>query len=674
MKKLILLLLFVPLISYGQVKSDCPDNKKLDDTSICLPQLLKMTEVNSIQKYKNIISNYITPDEIVLGFYATDEALSSIKSGKVCQGNCNMIKVYSLKVFADKKITLNSTLESIYETILDYFENGENLVSVINDAINFTNISFERPVLIEKFNSNPEIKSAVLMSPFYNSDLDKNFVQLVVINFTIINQKLIIYAHYSWYDGPKSIKDAKNSSDYFGLRLLSENKKTSKNNDYLSLGNYVSLKDHPKAKGVNIKLKKPLSMKKEEGIRPNIVSKFINEDRTISYMIQINNLPNFYSRNTVKEMFLSKKDREDFLKTFLDTDGNIFSSKRVVIDNYPAIEYIHEYEVERMDKKAKIKAVRWIIVYEDKIIILSGSVSGTAEKFDKYFNLYYLITNSIVLEDQYNSISNNFVGDNQDFSVYVDQFYRELEFFGIYKTRPQNIKIKLMPLDSFKNSNHLHGFSLGSNNDKKIEIYINKRSWNTFSRAQKYYLIFHELCHDVLNLKDLASNNVNSKHIMFPSIDAYKNLSMDDFIENFYVLLEEYKEPISNNIKNATYYYNLGVSTADSGDPIKARVYLERAIELDPEFEDPYNYLIILLLTGEKKIIEEMNSLSVSKADNLRYDVLKRQRDDLYKDCVPLLEKSIKINKNQLKIKLLMDVYGTLGDTVGYNKMKKMLD
>ena len=143
--------------------------------------------------------------------------------------------------------------------------------------------------------------------------------------------------------------------------------------------------------------------------------------------------------------------------------------------------------------------------------------------------------------------------------------------------------------------------------------------------------------------------------------------------ENFYVLLEEYKEPVLNNIKNATYYYNLGVSTADSGDPIKARVYLERAIELDPEFEDPYNYLFILILTGEKKIIEEMNSLSVSKADNLRYDVLKRQRDDLYKDCVPLLEKSIKINKNQFKIKLLMDVYGTLGDTVGYNKMKKML-
>ena len=104
MKKLLLLLLFVPLISYGQVKSDCPNNKKLGDTSICLPQLSKMTEVNSIQKYKDIISNYITSDEIVLGFYATDKALSSFESGKACQGNCKMIKVYSLKVFSEEKM------------------------------------------------------------------------------------------------------------------------------------------------------------------------------------------------------------------------------------------------------------------------------------------------------------------------------------------------------------------------------------------------------------------------------------------------------------------------------------------------------------------------------------------------------------------------------------------
>ena len=87
-----------------------------------------------------------------------------------------------------------------------------------------------------------------------------------------------------------------------------------------------------------------------------------------------------------------------------------------------------------------------------------------------------------------------------------------------------------------------------------------------------------------------------------------------------------------------------------------------------------YNNQLLELDPHITYILNKPKGYICSKADNLRYDVLKRQRDDLYKDCVPLFEKSIKINKNQFKIKLLMDVYGTLGDTVGYNKMKKMLD
>ena len=156
-------------------------------------------------------------------------------------------------------------------------------------------------------------------------------------------------------------------------------------------------------------------------------------------------------------------------------------------------------------------------------------------------------------------------------------------------------------------------------------------------------------------------------------MDAYNDLSMDDFIDNLYVLLEEYVEPVVNNIKNASYYYNLGVSTADLGDKNKAKVYFERSIELDPDYEYSYVPLILIILNDEIKIDEEMSSLSLSKADTLRYDILIRQKEDLYKDCIALLEKSNEINPNKTKIDLLIHMYGTLGDNVGYNKAKKML-
>ena len=125
-----------------------------------------------------------------------------------------------------------------------------------------------------------------------------------------------------------------------------------------------------------------------------------------------------------------------------------------------------------------------------------------------------------------------------------------MEASGILKVRPKQINIKLEALDESKKTYHIHGYSTGYNNDDVIEITINKRSWNTFSKAQKYYLIFHELSHDVLNLDDLESNNPNENSIMYPSIGAYKNLTMNDFIDNFNVLLEEYKLNNSNEINN----------------------------------------------------------------------------------------------------------------------------
>ena len=675
-KTLLVLLFFIALNSFSQEGNECMNKKMFGNTPICLPELSKMNEVISNPKYSKTVNSFKTPGEIILGFYGTEESLTAIKNGEVCTSNCKTIKVYSLEKLSNKKFASND-LETLYEMSLEVYEDRESIGRVVKNTEDmFENISYEKPVLIEKYNSNPKIKSAVLMNRFYNNDLKMSFTQVVITNLTLIDGKIIFYAVYSIYDGLDSIDNTKNESDYFGLRLLSENKRTIKESDINKLGEYLSFKNHPKAKGVNIKIKKSEAFRKEEGDRPNIVTKFIHKKKNLVYLIQILKNNAFISRNTVKELFSSKDKVESIAADYVSGvgfDANIISSKTVTIDNYQAIEVIYEYEKEQMGKTFKFKNVSWLILYEDTWINLGGFQSDENENFNESYKMFFQITNSVVFEDQYNSIKNNFVGDYQDFEFYIDKFYRELKNFGILKIRPEVIDIKLMPLDAFKDTNHFHGFSRGLNNDEKIDIVINKRSWNTFNKAQKHYLIFHELAHDVLNLKDLDYNNANEKNIMYPLMDAYNDLSMDDFIDNLYVLLEEYVEPVVNNIKNASYYYNLGVSTADLGDKNKAKVYFERSIELDPDYEYSYVPLILIILNDEIKIDEEMSSLSLSKADTLRYDILIRQKEDLYKDCIALLEKSNEINPNKTKIDLLIHMYGTLGDNVGYNKAKKML-
>ena len=179
------------------------------------------------------------------------------------------------------------------------------------------------------------------------------------------------------------------------------------------------------------------------------------------------------------------------------------------------------------------------IYYEDRVISINAGTEK--DRFEKNKYVFYKITNSILFEDQYNYPGSERIYNNDNFLEFVEKFYRDINFFGIYKNRPREISIRLKPLDTFKGTNHYHGISFGYNDDSKIDIIINERSWNSFTKAQKHYLIYHELCHDVLNLDDL-SVNTDKNSIMYPSIHNFKDLDMDDFIVNFQMLMDKYYE------------------------------------------------------------------------------------------------------------------------------------
>jgi tetratricopeptide (TPR) repeat protein len=134
-------------------------------------------------------------------------------------------------------------------------------------------------------------------------------------------------------------------------------------------------------------------------------------------------------------------------------------------------------------------------------------------------------------------------------------------------------------------------------------------------------------------------------------------------------------EAIAKDPENANLLYNLAVVTADLGDKISARSYYEKAIKIDPNYKNAYLNLVALILEGEQKIVEQMNSLGTSAADNAKYDSLKIQREDLYKECIPILKSLIQIGDNEEDaIKTLMNIYGTLGDNEGFKEMKALLD
>ncbi len=151
---------------------------------------------------------------------------------------------------------------------------------------------------------------------------------------------------------------------------------------------------------------------------------------------------------------------------------------------------------------------------------------------------------------------------------------------------------------------------------------------------------------------------------------------------NIYIQLGEkqrYKELITEALEqdpnNAVLYFNLGVVNSEQGDKEKAREFYEKAIELDPSMENAYLNLVALILENESSIVEQMNGLGNSRADNMKYDELKLKRETLYKECVPVLKQLIALDDSNLEaVKTLRNIYGTIGDNAGFMEMKAIVE
>lgn len=210
---------------------------------------------------------------------------------------------------------------------------------------------------------------------------------------------------------------------------------------------------------------------------------------------------------------------------------------------------------------------------------------------------------------------------------------------------------------------------------KKTDEYTNLREQQTESKfpeiVKNIALIYAETGNNekaMTAVKEARAENPKDLNLILTEANLYIQLNENDRFESLM------KEAIEQDPNNSTLYFNLGVVNAQRGNAEAAKGYYEKAIELNPNFESGYLNLVSLILEGESAIVEEMNGLGNSRADNARYDELKGKRESLYKECVPILEKLVEINQNQEAIKTLMNIYGTLGDNEGFMRMKGMVE
>jgi len=120
------------------------------------------------------------------------------------------------------------------------------------------------------------------------------------------------------------------------------------------------------------------------------------------------------------------------------------------------------------------------------------------------------------------------------------------------------------------------------------------------------------------------------------------------------------------NFNLATAYYQL--KKYDD-----AKKYYEKTLELDPNYIDAYKGIAYIILAPEEGITNEMNKDEVLMNDAL-YNKYNKQRLDLYKKVLPVLEKAMSIApEDENVLVMLKKIYRDLEMKDKYNEVKNKL-
>lgn len=169
-------------------------------------------------------------------------------------------------------------------------------------------------------------------------------------------------------------------------------------------------------------------------------------------------------------------------------------------------------------------------------------------------------------------------------------------------------------------------------------------------------------------MADARKENPDDVSLMRAEADmAYKANDM----KTYNMLMDKI---IATDPTNAELRYNLGVGFAKNGEDDKAIEQYEKALKIDPNYAAALINISAIKLGQEGAIVEEMNNLGTSSADNKRYDALKQKRKDLYMEVIPYLESAVKLRPDNVElVRTLMNIYSQVGEDAKFKTMKAKL-
>ncbi|MCV6629429.1 MAG: tetratricopeptide repeat protein [Flavobacteriaceae bacterium] len=135
-------------------------------------------------------------------------------------------------------------------------------------------------------------------------------------------------------------------------------------------------------------------------------------------------------------------------------------------------------------------------------------------------------------------------------------------------------------------------------------------------------------------------------------------------------------EAIALEPNNHLLHFNYGTVAMENGEYEEARKGLSKAVELKPDYIVGFiNYSSSYINEGNS-LVDQINELvdSNKRSDMAKYDELKAKKESLFAEGAKVLEEGLKANPgNTDLLEQLKNIYGALGDTANYKRIKDLL-
>jgi tetratricopeptide (TPR) repeat protein len=167
---------------------------------------------------------------------------------------------------------------------------------------------------------------------------------------------------------------------------------------------------------------------------------------------------------------------------------------------------------------------------------------------------------------------------------------------------------------------------------------------------------------------DARSENPDDVNLVLGEANLYYSMGDKDKFKELMAKASE-MEP-----DNPDLLYNIGVINMEQGNLEEARDAYKKTLAIDPGYINALLNLSTTYVNEGNGLIDEMNALGSSKADITKYDQLKDKKDSLFLEGATVLENAVKTNPdNQSILSQLKNIYGALGDTDNFMRIKKLL-